>query len=502
MGMIGLHFFALNTKEAGQYIFCSEGKDKPDLEISKEVQFTQFIWLGIDAVSWNFIGDLRDLLHDHGKIYMTQTKQVRYTFELIKTWFTGRDNDKPNIFKMTGDSIFESINRGWKSKKIVLEGELWTFYPVFKPEYLKNVFNETVDYGEVQIMSNLIPHPYYFLTKENQAKFVSHLEDFNRKGLSLFSYSVNSDYVMHVDQRRNPDPKDREMSKTLAKNLAKNAAIIKKFVDEHPNVLFIINTDHGYDDWGIFSFSPFFYVFETAPNGTFCLHGGCTPNNEGWIILYNPVFTPSHRVMDCVDICATISKYLDRVDIPGNSVGRVSNSYENILDEVKVKKQNILQMVNFVNQTTSLRLPEIAKTFLSVDISIFPNNISVETLMDRAQRGEMIDVAEQWFNYDTLFNDTHLELYRMVTGGKRLYDNFWWYFFLSFYFVLNLTFMCCDSRVLHTLSGDCSVNGKEDKKCFILYWMSFKQFFFLFSGWFCFSSRVQFCVCLFFVEFK
>lgn len=49
-------------------------------------------------------------------VILVNIDKVRYTSEILKSWYSGRDNDKLNILPVPGDTLFHSFNRTYGRK--------------------------------------------------------------------------------------------------------------------------------------------------------------------------------------------------------------------------------------------------------------------------------------------------------------------------------------------------------------------------------------------------
>lgn len=256
--IVGMQFFELNTKEAGEFIFRSNSENYDTFTFPNNQQFNKFIWFALDGVSAEFIDPLRDLFKDHLKFFLSHNNQVRYTFEVMKTWFTGRDNDKPNYKLIRGETIFETMNRGWKSKSIDFCGELFTFATVFPHGYEKKNFRKVTDYGENRIDRDLISFSFYF-RPEGKINFENYLKEVAENNISFFTYDDSTDKIQHHDYYYSY-PQFKRCREVQVK-FASNMKIIKDFINEHPDYLLILSTDHGRDEIGFYLFILYLYVF-------------------------------------------------------------------------------------------------------------------------------------------------------------------------------------------------------------------------------------------------
>ena len=93
--------------------------------------------------------------------------------------------------------------------------------------------------------------------------------------------------------------------------------LFKKFIDENPDYLLILASDHG----------------KNKRSENFVLHGESRDGNEGFLLFYNPKLfnnkndIPLYKVIDVVDVTPTIVGYLHGVDIPLMSLGIGRNFY-------------------------------------------------------------------------------------------------------------------------------------------------------------------------------
>lgn len=233
-----------------------------------------------------------------------------------------------------------------------------------------------------------------------------------------------------------------------------------------------------------------YFIYNLIDNdGRFYVHGGGLNYwNEGWIMFYNPQFTPDFRVIHTTDIAAVVCCYLKHVDIPGNSIGYVPNMFEDLNSDANVRKYNIYQLSNLVNKTTKERMiPEFSKVF-SFDSSVFPKNISRRMLeaiiyedkdnsFDRdkeleyysipdysdGQWGEIPELPkgisvsdaknylQKWREFEETANITYNDLYMKATNAKRKSGSLFALIYCSFYFIIVLYSAMRDSLYVKNL---------------------------------------------------
>ncbi|KAA6367502.1 MAG: hypothetical protein EZS28_036971, partial [Streblomastix strix] len=198
------------------------------------------------------------------------------------------------------------------------------------------------------------PWPFFFEgEEEGQKRLENYLDDVSDKNVSFFAYSTISDHIIHNDYTVYKGKNFTE-SAQHAVLVYERIGFMKKWIDDHPDVLLIIASDHGHDEMVD-------YRCET--------HGTGLNNNTGWQIFYNPLFsTEKSFEMESLDIAATISNYIKTgsnnlnqindkdvqqgyINIPANNMGIARNLFEQSSDNLRAKKQSLAQMINLFDET-------------------------------------------------------------------------------------------------------------------------------------------------------
>lgn len=192
-----LQYFSYNTGDAAANTEESCMTDKlPYCNVSDDIQFQKFIHLGVDGVSWEFIDLLRQNLANHSHEFIAYTDQIRYTSELLKTWFSGRDNDKMNVRHIDGESFF-SVHRRKYGRTIHLYGSLGDFNNVLAYPF-QDKFWKVTDHVDEQPLEKHRPYSFW-LAPENQSVFIDQLNTWNENGISLVSFTADTDHVQHSE---------------------------------------------------------------------------------------------------------------------------------------------------------------------------------------------------------------------------------------------------------------------------------------------------------------
>ena len=168
----------------------------PFCNLSDDLQFNNFIFLGFDAVSWLFIDKLRELLHEHSHEYIQYTTRVRYTSEILKSWLTGRDNEKANPRPLPGDNLFTSFQRTHGQKRIHIIGTSSSLHT--------EIATPDREFWNVSRIPDWYPdrkfYPYSFwLMPKNRDALIHQLEEWKKHNVSVWGWEDETDRIQHSE---------------------------------------------------------------------------------------------------------------------------------------------------------------------------------------------------------------------------------------------------------------------------------------------------------------
>ncbi|GAM23729.1 hypothetical protein SAMD00019534_069040 [Acytostelium subglobosum LB1] len=115
----------------------------------------------------------------------------------------------------------------------------------------------------------------------------------------------------------------------------KDMAAVKQWVDQHPEYLLMIFSDHG----------------GKTPNDTGA-HGRNDQGNEAFTIIYNPHLVPlpadqQNKLIDQVDLCSTVTQYFmgSGASIPAENTGRLDPATTDMEHKRHLLSINLIQLI-------------------------------------------------------------------------------------------------------------------------------------------------------------
>lgn len=373
-----------------------------------DLQFSKVIWYFTDGLPVKFSKKTFDHFKDHMVLYPIDVPGPKYSHAIYTSYMTGQLPTNYQGKAIEGDSLVKSIQRSPYMGPLTYVGPEWSFLAIHGSKNYDTLFKR------IHLKEEPLDQPhdqgYRFFYKDEEARkfFRETLDTVKAEGGSLFTHSAIFDHINHGIFRH--DPTNLDYLNYLSDRIAGDINPLKDWIDENPDYLLILSSDHGVDD---------------VSNG-YVLHGYSRDDNEGYVMLYNPKLKPYKERLDIVDVCATVAKYLKGVDIPADSAG-VSRSYygsdqESLKYRSYILKENLVQLTD----TTSRRGTDLMRSLGSI-----LNLLKMEA--DDAS-------FSQKFNSYVEFNE---ELYKLATSMKqKLYQlldkPFFWVFFFGFFALLCL----------------------------------------------------------------
>eukprot|EP01114_Cavostelium_apophysatum_P005081 TRINITY_DN1568_c0_g1_i1.p1 TRINITY_DN1568_c0_g1~~TRINITY_DN1568_c0_g1_i1.p1 ORF type:complete len:876 (-),score=228.98 TRINITY_DN1568_c0_g1_i1:1299-3926(-) len=311
-------------------------KDNPQLDycqIPKEKKFDKFLLFATDCWPIKYAKDVLEHYADHSISYFVNIPGAKYSHAIYTAYFTGQLPTNYKGEEIKGDHFIRSLLRAENTDyKLTYIGPEWSFLAIWgKRNY--DVFFENVTI-EKESLDIAFTHPYPFFFE--RAGFMdAYLRNLKANKRSMFAHTGVFDHRQHGEHRGlGPAGKDFPRTDKMARTMQTDMKSIKGWIDQNPEYLLVLLSDHGVDEYGI---------------GGYRMHGESADGNEPFIMLYNPRLEPKHEIrVDIVDVAPTLSFYFQGVDIPANSLG-ITRSYfgENQTElSIKALKQNLVQLTS------------------------------------------------------------------------------------------------------------------------------------------------------------
>lgn len=192
-------FFELFEYNKGtDFLIESEGCGVDGLSfcnLTDDYQFDKFINLYIEDIQLPCIIEINNLLRNHSHEYTIYSNKIRSEYEMIKTSFTGRDNNKVNLKMMKDDSFFTSFYRKY-GKKIHLYGTSSSFLDSLL--FFNDILYEDANIKDLH-PSKKEPELSNWLTSKNHGNFLNHVNELSKSNISLILF-VNGTESVQVNQ--------------------------------------------------------------------------------------------------------------------------------------------------------------------------------------------------------------------------------------------------------------------------------------------------------------
>jgi len=309
--------------------------DNPHLEycnFPEGKQFKKFLIFVTDCWPVKYAKDVFEHYQQNAVIYHVFIPGAKYSHAIYTAYLTGQ---LPTNYKgepIKGDHLVKSLLRAPSANyKFKYIGPEWSFLAIFGKDNYDTFFTQVQI--EKEALDIPYQHPYPFFFENGLEGWDNYFRELNKDGLSMFAHSGVFDHRQHGEHRGlGPAGMDFPRTDKMAKVMQSDLKQVKRWIDANPEYLLILLSDHGVDEYGI---------------GGYRMHGEAIDGNEPFILLYNPTIEPKREIkIDVVDVAATLSMYLEGVDIPANSLGITQSFFGENQTEIHIKalKRNLVQL--------------------------------------------------------------------------------------------------------------------------------------------------------------
>jgi len=333
------YFSIRHQSESSEENKLCSGKSAPEYCHIPQRKFSKFLLFATDCWPINYAKDVFEHYKSNSISYYVDIPGAKYSHAIYTSYFTGQlpTNYKGDPIK--GDHLIKSMLRANEKRqekyKFRYIGPEWSFLAIWGKDNYDNFFQ-----GGVRIEKEPLdvpyqhPYPYFFETADSYFFLQSYLSEMKSRGESMFAHSGVFDHRQHGEHRGlgpggTAFPRTDKMARTMQSDFKQ----LKKWIDDNPEYLLILLSDHGVDQFGVEGYR---------------MHGDSSDGNEPFILLYNPTIndTLQGQRIDVVDVAPTLAMYLEDVDIPMNSLG-VGRPYYGPGQEksyINAMKQNLEQL--------------------------------------------------------------------------------------------------------------------------------------------------------------
>lgn len=307
-------------------------RDASICDLPPKYQFKKFIWFLTDGLPIKYSQKTLKHYGSNSILYTIDLPGPKYSHAIYTSYLTGQLPTNYQGHAIKGDSLIKSLQRSPEIGPLTYIGPEWSFLAISGKQTYQNLFKRIIDKPEPLDQPHDRAYRFFFENDSTKSWFWKTLNYIAAEGGSLFTHSAIFDHINHGVFRNTPT--NTKYLDGLANRIADDLNTVKAWIDQNPDYLLILSSDHGVDD---------------VSNG-YVLHGYSTNGNEGYLMLYNPRLMPHKERIDVVDVAPTIAKYLDKVDIPADNIGITRVFYEPTPEGIRHKtnalKQNMIQLAD------------------------------------------------------------------------------------------------------------------------------------------------------------
>ncbi|KAF2073094.1 hypothetical protein CYY_005589 [Polysphondylium violaceum] len=303
--------------------------DKSVLCNSKKHQFKKFVWIFVDSLAHDQAYPIISQFEENANTFRILNHGFKFSTAIYTSFFTGKIPTNYAGKPIHSDNIFYQMkNAGMKMHFVGPEFPAPALLDD-SPHYKRYFDQFTIIPQEPVLISPLFgENPSLHPSKESVKLALDELTGNGKKSVMLTTNLLDD----KIHRKGKYDPP----TLALLSQLTNNVPLVKQWLSENPEYVFIMNSDHGGSKTG------------GTHEGE--LHGLKDGGNEGFMFFYHPTaITPqssTHREwLDTVDIAPTISTYFKDVNIPLESLGMVSTYFEDNANQTSTYVNLVLNAI-------------------------------------------------------------------------------------------------------------------------------------------------------------
>eukprot|EP01132_Coremiostelium_polycephalum_P005164 gene5164-6429_t len=344
-------------------------------------KFKKFVWIFVDSLAHDQATGIIDSFAMNANSYRILNHGFKFSTAIYTSFFTGKIPTNYAGKPIQSDNLFYQMNRAGMNIHFV--GPEFPGVGLLGDSPSRQLYFKryTIVPDEERLLSRVFGD---HLSSPTEDSVYSYLEQLTENGQSSLMLTTNL-----LDDRIHRKGKFHPPTLALLQDLTNNVPLIKKWLSEHPDYLFIMNSDHGGSPIG------------GTNEGD--LHGAKDGGNEGFIFFHHPDITPScidpsannnhlsqssRDWLDTVDVAPTFARYFKDVNIPLESLGVVpalteqsynkTSQYLDLLANALQIRQ-LCKLKGFPYSETAFERATSKGTSLVLDINNHQNAIDINT---------------------------------------------------------------------------------------------------------------------------
>lgn len=308
-------------------------------ECAYDYNFKKVLFFWCDGISWDTADPIFANFPSNNHLFKVRHKENPWSAWVFATFMTGKA--ERNMGEIKNDNLMYQF---WLSgKKVYIGAEDTRAYVFDQLDLDYNKKSGDIKFWDKVSADETRMFHWLFECKESESPEEcanATLDQGKADDRSMFLESFILDHKVH-----DVNSKYGTLAIALRDRLAQDLAIVKKWVDDNPEYLLVIVSDHG----------------QKVSNAEIAIHGNwLADGNEGWVLAYNPTFDfaistyDSPIILNTVDVAPTLWQFFSAsgVSIPAESVGKVYPITTSVTNRYNALYVNALQMQTYLKRDT------------------------------------------------------------------------------------------------------------------------------------------------------
>jgi hypothetical protein len=239
-----------NVKQPLQMYSLSEQeklrRDSDVCKLPEKLQFKKFLWLLTDGLPVKYSQKTLNHYRDHSVLYTIDIPGPKYSHAIYTSYLTGQLPTNYQGSAILGDSLIKSMQRSPAIGPLTYIGPEWSFLAISGKNQYRHLFRRIINKPEPLDQPHDRAYRFFFMDQPSKDWMYKTLDMLKAEQGSLFTHSAIFDHINHGIFRNNPT--NTKYLDFLSNRIADDINVLKTWIDNNPDYLLILSSDHGCDD--------------------------------------------------------------------------------------------------------------------------------------------------------------------------------------------------------------------------------------------------------------